>query len=325
MLRNMNSYKYEPLDRTKSQIRIFTLLPSEDRSNPLKGRLQVVDFDSTPPYEALSYVWGKDPPRNHFIDIDGSFCYISAHLANVLKHVRRSDAERNLWIDAVCINQDEDAKDESACQVKMMGDIYRRCDTDLAWLEDPLEPKEGKASGEERTSYPTAALGQGLKFIKRSITNGITVSQLFEPSAQSNIRASLEAVFGSRLWSRVWIVQELACAKRVVLLGGGQSLEWDTLSRFLDVVPNFDIQHWPWARVRRGITEDRAKLFGTENKLKWDTMGDFLDAGPSFGVRYWSQGRIKIEGDLEKNPLSSCRNQGATGAHEQRVGEVFPL
>ena len=52
-----------------------------------------------------------------------------------------------------------------------------------------------------------------------------------------------------RLWSRIWIVQELSCAKKVLLLAPKDegtkemvTLDWETLSRFLNL-PSTDRYH----------------------------------------------------------------------------------
>ncbi len=135
----MNIYQYERLSR-ESQIRIFTLFPSISRGSKLRGRLRVVDIDSDVQYDALSYVWGAYDSSGCVI-IDGSACATKCPPSKVFsKHLRRRDKERSLWIDAVCIDQKHDA--EKNQQVKMMGDIYRRCNSDLAWLEDPPNADE---------------------------------------------------------------------------------------------------------------------------------------------------------------------------------------
>jgi hypothetical protein len=94
-----------------------------------------------PAYEALSYVWGSDENKLRI-----SLSYVSEHDANcsrkpdvdncrtasdqglqhkvtqnlaaALRHIRLSDVERTMWIDAICINQED--HDEKNHQVKQM-------------------------------------------------------------------------------------------------------------------------------------------------------------------------------------------------------------
>lgn len=328
----MTTYKYDPLSESKRQIRIFTLLPSL-LSPDLRGTLQAVDFDTPtpPPYETLSYVWGQDPVFDHVLSLDSAAFQISAHLANILVHIRHPDTERHLWIDAVCIDQTN--LGERARQVDMMGDIYRGCTTDLAWLGDlgpvvagrvfeerteeewrrGLKPErfgfeawqrevEGKneglgredddkpAKGDEEESvdeaeeeesselegeqwhlrdiyldsygaHPAVTAEEGLVFIKEMSEHQVTLSDFGGHDVPAGIHANLAAVFDTRLWSRIWIVQELSCAKHVLLLAGRQSLSWEALSRFLARVPGQygDAYHFPWGR---GIVEGGlAKIF----------------------------------------------------------------
>jgi hypothetical protein len=154
----MRNYEYEPLDHARCQIRILTLFASPDFDSSLQGRLRVVDLDSNPTYKALSYVWSTEPQLQPLLDIDGFFCDISIHLANILKHLRQPDAVEDLWIDAICIDQSN--FEERGHQVAMMRDIYGKCMTDLVWLEDPLnemlfteeEGQETSSSEEDEAS-----------------------------------------------------------------------------------------------------------------------------------------------------------------------------
>ena len=104
----MSDDKYQKLSQTRRQLRIFTLFPAPDFDSLLQGRLRVVDLDSKPAYKALSYVWGTNPELLPLLEIDGAFCDISAHLANILKHLRHPEREQDLWIDAICIDQHND-------------------------------------------------------------------------------------------------------------------------------------------------------------------------------------------------------------------------
>ena len=54
------------------------------------------------------------------------------NLAEVLPYLRYEYRIRTLWIDAICINQ-QDLRERSS-QVKIMGDIYRLADRVVIWL-----------------------------------------------------------------------------------------------------------------------------------------------------------------------------------------------
>ncbi|ETI26623.1 hypothetical protein G647_10384 [Cladophialophora carrionii CBS 160.54] len=54
-----NEYQhYKPLDRSKRQVRLLRIEPSESPKDPLVCHLYWADLDNAPAYTALSYVWG---------------------------------------------------------------------------------------------------------------------------------------------------------------------------------------------------------------------------------------------------------------------------
>lgn len=56
------------------------------------------------PYEALSYVWGKEKSTDK-IRVDGYPFTVTENLYQALSNLRRSGEDRVLWVDAICINQ----------------------------------------------------------------------------------------------------------------------------------------------------------------------------------------------------------------------------
>ena len=89
------------------------------------------DTKEWPDYEALSYVWGdRESPKT--ISIDGCVQEVTENLEAALQQLRLSDAPRRLWVDALCINQ-EDSKEKSH-QIQKMRHIYRRASGVLVWL-----------------------------------------------------------------------------------------------------------------------------------------------------------------------------------------------
>ena len=82
-----------------------------------KRRLDEEDLQ----FDALSYAWGKEKcPRK--VLLDGHHVSIGLNLERALCELRRSYSGRLLWIDALCINQ-EDVKERSQ-QVQLMGRIF---------------------------------------------------------------------------------------------------------------------------------------------------------------------------------------------------------
>lgn len=57
----LKPYVYQSLPKVESSFRVLELLPGEDNEE-LFINLQVADWVTPPPFEALSYAWG-DPTR----------------------------------------------------------------------------------------------------------------------------------------------------------------------------------------------------------------------------------------------------------------------
>ncbi|KAE8414359.1 heterokaryon incompatibility protein-domain-containing protein, partial [Aspergillus pseudocaelatus] len=123
-------YIFEPLQ--EGQIRLITLKPGAFH-DPLHCTVAVVPLGcGSTDYECLSYAWGGASGLTQDITLDGQHFSISDVLDSALRHLRRPDEPRILWIDAVCINQADVA--ERNAQVAMMQYIYRGAKTVVAWM-----------------------------------------------------------------------------------------------------------------------------------------------------------------------------------------------
>jgi hypothetical protein len=71
-----------------------------------------------------------EPAQTH--RVNGALLWAPRSAARVLRRMRYEDRPRILWIDAICINQ-EDAEERSR-QVAIMGHIYRRSTGNLIYL-----------------------------------------------------------------------------------------------------------------------------------------------------------------------------------------------
>lgn len=93
------------------------------------------DESLDPQFEALSYVWGSEQ-RLHSLIIEGGLgrtqLPITENLMTALRHLRKPNESRRLWIDAVCINQDDPV--ELGSQVQRMGLIYKLAHRVIVWL-----------------------------------------------------------------------------------------------------------------------------------------------------------------------------------------------
>ncbi|KAL6865857.1 hypothetical protein ACO1O0_001956 [Amphichorda felina] len=91
----------------------------------------------TPEYEALSYTWGSAHSRRAIIVEDPALntrtkLLVTKSLAIALHHLRYRDRARALWVDAICINQQDMA--ERNAQVQRMPHVYRLAHRVVVWL-----------------------------------------------------------------------------------------------------------------------------------------------------------------------------------------------
>jgi hypothetical protein len=82
-------------------------------------------------YEALSYVWG-DRDNTQSIAVNNRNIPITANLHEALLSLRDASLERIIWIDALCINQND--LEERRQQIGLMAEIYSKASRVLVWL-----------------------------------------------------------------------------------------------------------------------------------------------------------------------------------------------
>ncbi|KAF4958054.1 hypothetical protein FGADI_2684 [Fusarium gaditjirri] len=144
---------YRQLEPWLSQIRLLHLQPlrTEDHQSSapwykcvsLECTFETVHLASAPPYEALSYTWGDEAASIRIL-LNGEVFLIRPNLAYALAALRSSEP-RVLWVDALCINQQDTT--ERNHQVGMMGDIFRRAERVLVWLGRPSSGWDSSVAG----------------------------------------------------------------------------------------------------------------------------------------------------------------------------------
>jgi len=138
--RVVKAYQYAPLNEEAHEIRLLTLLPGTF-SSEIRLCLDVTPFTQhrVPEFEAVSYAWGStENPINILIGESGrETLTITQNLAKALPYLRYKDKPRILWIDAICVDQQNPK--ERGHQVKRMADIYSKAVKVLIWLGPELD------------------------------------------------------------------------------------------------------------------------------------------------------------------------------------------
>ncbi|KAL1590721.1 hypothetical protein WHR41_00699 [Cladosporium halotolerans] len=157
-------------------------------------------------YEALSYTWGTDE-RSNLVLVNGIHVGVTKNLQAALLALRQLGKSCVVWIDALCINQ-EDAN-ETAAQVQQMGNIYRCAHRVIVWLGVELD---GSSDVFEYMRWYQA------------------VQVIFEKGpTMTTTCTSLSNLLKRRYWSQVWIVQEVALGtSNHLIMCGNDRLDWPT-------------------------------------------------------------------------------------------------
>ncbi|KAF2011841.1 hypothetical protein BU24DRAFT_396444, partial [Aaosphaeria arxii CBS 175.79] len=88
-------------------------------------------LDTGVQYMALSYVWGNPSPPS-WVTCNGRRVPVTRNLWEVLSCLQKTGFNGWLWVDAICINQQDDK--EKGVQVSMMRDIYKQAAKVIFWL-----------------------------------------------------------------------------------------------------------------------------------------------------------------------------------------------
>lgn len=130
-------FKHSRLDTNNPRaIRIVELLPSYNLRGDIRCELRHCTIDGKTQYEALSYAWGSPEPKINILINGSNVLGVTKNCYDALFHLRRRFRRRALWVDAICIDQDENDEStrERNHQVKSMSVIYTLAKTVIIWL-----------------------------------------------------------------------------------------------------------------------------------------------------------------------------------------------
>lgn len=130
-----------------------------------------------------------------------------------------TDGPRNLWIDALCINQDD--TEEREYQITVMGDIYRNATGTIIRL----------GTADEKTELAFKVLDDMARRIPQNIHQLSDVSairsilQAMEKPSESDLE-NLLPIFRRPWFGRLWVYQEVRLSVRCVFQVGRFHCNW---------------------------------------------------------------------------------------------------
>jgi hypothetical protein len=220
----VDCYIYLPLPA--SNVRLLHLYPGSGDDRITISFLSYPADNITEEYQALSYTWGK-PCSGHKVYCGEKVLLVTCNLWLALRRLRHETQVRTLWIDALCIDQKNIS--ERNCQVWMMRDVYQKAREVIVWL------------GEETSHTGSAfALLQRLASALETATSSASPAPRLTgwkeflrahnlPGLDSPSWKALDALFWRPWYYRMWIVQEVALAKSILVRCGQHSTTWQDL------------------------------------------------------------------------------------------------
>jgi hypothetical protein len=278
-----NTYVYPPLEEGNGQdIRVLIIEPGKD-DEPIKCKLVPSALPKSKQsktkaylYTALSYYWGEGLPI-HPITITSYITstkrmnapspgipmatfrirkkkewrrsgemYVRSNLYVALRRFRRKKKKTIMWIDALCIDQDD--KFERSEQVKKMHELYLQAENVKIWLGD----------GSTATACPKRCFGFLRKILDLQNLDSILDDLQRGGSDVMETAGHVVQLMCNKWFSRRWVIQELALARKAEVVYGKKTMLW---SDFADAIAIFiKSQERIGAVLSKMIAEDASSI-----------------------------------------------------------------
>ncbi|KAK8207084.1 heterokaryon incompatibility protein-domain-containing protein [Phyllosticta capitalensis] len=322
-------FQHKPLEQPDKQIRLFFLEkhpeptscdPSSSKSPTtteqkrcISGRVQDFSLEDHPEYVALSYTWGDAKDTGQIV-VNGALFTVTANLLAVLEVLvgLKELRGRPLWIDAICINQND--KDEKNSQVPLMGCIYSRATEVFAWIGPESDGSADMLGAldefgdwwlklREQLGDDRQRLGEAWahKMINNDVDALLTV---MDPSFQGPTSQTLK-LFERPWWHRVWVIQEVTLARAASIMCGTCFFSWKNIMGTVHFLRDFQLGTWtfgPWS-VMKALYAPIEHFF-----VLWDMCG---------------REQLSAQAELHESPGDSRRLSEAFRVPELSLEEIL--
>ncbi|KAI0182517.1 heterokaryon incompatibility protein-domain-containing protein, partial [Xylaria flabelliformis] len=271
----MYTYKYQQLDLKNSAFRLVRLLKSTMYDDDIECELIHTTLDDNViSYEAVSYTWGTSS-KEYRIKVQGLNFMVTSNLWILLRDLRQANTDRYLWIDAISINQDDDL--ERGHQVRRMQIIYSSAERVLCYVGQTSESIDifmnslvtfqKRASGYRWTpndsrwklTWERAQFELQLRY-----GNDVAAIQ----------KQGLELLLKRPWFRRVWVLQEVASARKASLCCGRNSIPVQIFSASTSVL-DADLDSHTRAVLKLMPTYSRKNLRKTRHRDLCQILVDF--------------------------------------------------
>lgn len=218
---------YTRLNFLSYEIRLLNIQKASD-DKELCCTLEKTTLIEPASYYALSYCWG-DVRKKKNIVINDTIFEVGHNLEAALRQLRSRGYSR-IWIDALCINQNDD--EERGLQIRNMRQIYSQALSVIVWLGDDPDNTANAVKylfeNERYMWFPTRRFtALSMKFSNRRSAT--------ETTREWDVQRwrFFQCFFELDYWRRAWVIQEIASSSQVKLLFGRETLEWQQITKVL--------------------------------------------------------------------------------------------
>ncbi|KAH7000719.1 heterokaryon incompatibility protein-domain-containing protein, partial [Ilyonectria destructans] len=185
--------------------------------DPIRADLILRKLDNFPEYDAISYTWtdeSGDSTKSGIVYIGSIPFGVTRNCEDALRRVRQRFSKTMVWIDAICIDQEND--EDRGHQVRIMPLIYAGAKRVIIYVGEPI------------WWYEEDLLGYLERFHTRN--KSIPEYQLSESITRhtpARVGKGLRNLFQRRYFSRMWILKEVGLSARRTLVCGKFAIPWE--------------------------------------------------------------------------------------------------
>jgi hypothetical protein len=247
--------------QTDTSFRLLRILPSVGHGTVIRCELhEVPSLEEAPnTYIAVSYRWDTSMGKSSKIIMNGAELMVYPKLERILRDLRASYWSKIVWIDQICINQEDPM--EKSRQVSMMDDIYGTCNQVRICLPVPgitvgglwgelistWDPERYPELQEVEAAHDLLWKLNTSRFIEDytpSSNNEINLSGLLALAPMEQWKA-LANLLDNPWFQRIWIVQEVGLAREIHVHYGHRKIDWDVFVRAIAALARSNLRRFP--------------------------------------------------------------------------------
>lgn len=285
-------------------------------------------------YTALSYTWGTGGP-DATIMCDDEPLSITVSLETALRHFRRRDHTIVMWIDQICINQENN--EEKKQQIPLMSRIYSHALNTAIWLGEGLDEPATNNNDDEDDSYTNSdstttaftllrQIHARFRFDIDTVSTPADLLRLRLPPLTSAAWRRLRTLFALPWFSRLWVIQELILSRSPWMVIGTHSNNANAPD--ILAMPYNDFSNACYAIVESGLHRLVTPLAGAEMLYNLDgkrlAYSSFQEPPGLFDMLVSTRyAACRFPHDKIYGLLGICRQRGIAIDYDRDAGELY--